>query len=277
MEIRTLFMKSRIQITLSCLTAALLALSFALPSAKAETTGADYTEPLTGMTFVRIKGGNFDMGDTTHTGYDFERPLHRVTVKEFLIGTQEVNFAQYDTFARATGQPLPDDAGWGRGDRPVINVTWDEANAFAAWLNEKTGRHFQLPTEAQWEYAARAGSTSAHWWGNAIGTGNANCQECTSRWQGKMTAPVGSFSANRFGLFDMHGNVYEWCLDRRHDTYKGAPVDGSAWLEGAAKERIQRGGSFKDYAQDITSSARSWIDPARRQNNCGFRLVLQAD
>jgi formylglycine-generating enzyme required for sulfatase activity len=211
METRTLSIKSRSRITFSCLTAALLALSFALPSAKAETTGADYTEPLTGMTFVRIKGGNFDMGDTTHTGYDFERPLHRVTVKEFLIGTQEVTFAQYDTFARATGQPLPDDAGWGRGDRPVINVTWDEANAFAAWLNEKTGRHFQLPTEAQWEYAARAGSNSAYWWGNAIGTGNANCQECTSRWQGKMTAPVGSFSANRFGLFDMHGNVYEWC------------------------------------------------------------------
>ncbi|NJC88027.1 MAG: formylglycine-generating enzyme family protein [Desulfuromonas sp.] len=239
------------------------------------TFAADFTELTSGIEFVRIKGGVFDMGDTTHTGYEFERPLHQVNVKEFFMGTYEVTLAQYDKFASETNRPLPDDAGWGRDNRPVINVSWEDATAYAAWLSGKSGRRFRLPTEAEWEYAARAGSNTAYWWGNEVGRGNANCNGCGSRWDNPQTAPVGSFTANRFGLYDMHGNVSEWVADRRHDSYQGAPADGSAWVDGTSADRVQRGGSFRDFPKDIKASTRNWANPSRKQIDCGFRLVME--
>lgn len=235
---------------------------------------ADYTEPTTGMGFVWIRGGACDMGDTTHNGYEFERPLHQVAVKGFFLGSHEVTFAQYDKFAGETGRPLPDDAGWGRGNRPVINVSWEDAKAFAAWLSQKSGKNFRLPTEAEWEYAARADSNTAYWWGNDLGRGNANCNGCGSRWDNRSTAPVGSFSANRFGLYDMLGNVSEWVEDRRHDSYQGAPADGSAWSDGPSGERVQRGGSFRDFPKDVKASTRNWAAHTHKQADCGFRLVM---
>lgn len=251
-----------------------LAVSPSLATA-AEADANLYREPKTGLEFIRIPGGTFSMGDTVHRGYDFEQPLHPVTVKEFFIGRHEVTFAAYDQFAKATGQLLPDDAGWGRGNRPVINVSWEDAKAFAAWLSKQSGRSFRLPTEAEWEYAARGGTGSAFWWGNQAGKGNANCNGCGSPWDNSMTAPVGSFAANPFGLYDVHGNVYEWVEDRRHDSYQGAPGDGSAWLEGTSPDRVQRSGSYRDYPEDIKASTRNWTSPARRLIDCGFRLVME--
>jgi len=238
--------------------------------------GAVFTEPTLHLDFIRIPGGRFLMGDSAHRGYDFEKPLHPVTVREFFIARHETTFAAYDAFAKATGRPLPDDAGWGRGSRPVVNVSWDDARAFAAWLSQKSRRTFRLPSEAEWEYAARAGTDSAYWWGNAIGSGNANCASCGSRWDNTSTAPVGAFAPNGFGLYDMLGNVYEWVEDSGHDSYRGAPSDGSAWVNDQATARVLRSSSFRDQPSDLRSSIRNWVAPQRKQNDAGFRLVMES-
>ena len=124
--------------------------------------------------------------------------------------------------------PQAGDSSFGRGTRPVINVSWDEAQQYVAWFSKMTGRPYRLLTEAEWEYAARAGSTTAYYWGDEIGKGNANCNGCGSQWDNRETSPVGSFKPNKFGLYDMAGNVYQWVQDCYHDDYDGAPTDGSA-------------------------------------------------
>ncbi|TLM65618.1 MAG: formylglycine-generating enzyme family protein [Deltaproteobacteria bacterium] len=246
------------------------ALCFSTVAAQA----ADYTDPATGMTFVTVKGGAFVMGDVYGTD-SYAKPSRQVTVGDFLLAKFEVTFEQYDRFCADTGRSSPDDNGWGRGSRPVVNVGRKDALAFADWLAKKTGRTVRLPTEAEWEYAARGGTATPYWWGNALGRGNANCLECGSAWDGRMTAPVGSFPANPFGLHDMNGNVYEWVLDSWYPDYKGAPRDGSARLDAAAAEFVSRGGSFAEVGSSLTSFARSWggPNPAR---DIGFRLVIEA-
>ncbi len=134
--------------------------------------------------------------------------------------------------------------GFGRGQQPVINVSWDDAQRYVAWLSRITGKQYRLLTEAEWEYAARADSTTAYHWGDDIGKGNANCNGCGSEWDGKQTSPVGSFKANAFGLYDMVGNISEWVQDCYHDNFNGAPADGSAWTNGDCDFRVLRGGSW---------------------------------
>ena len=149
-----------------------------------------------------------------------------------------MTFEEYDEFAAATGRGLSGDEGWGRGHRPVINVSWDDAQAYVAWLSQRTGKPYRLPSEAEWEYACRAGTTTPFYFGPTISTDQANYHGNYTYGSGqegvyrKQTVPVGSFPANAFGLHDMHGNVWEWCADVWHDSYEGAPVDGSAWVEG---------------------------------------------
>lgn len=234
---------------------------------------ADYVEPTTGMAFVRMNRGDFIMGDV-YGADPYARPSHHVTVKELLIGKFEATFAQYDSFCEATGRRKPDDHGWGRGERPVVNVSRKDALDFADWLSNKSGKRFRLPSEAEWEYAARGGTTTTYWWGNTLGQGNANCLECGSPWDGKQTAPVGSFPANPFGLHDMNGNVYEWVADSWHPSYKDAPRDGSAWLDATAAEFVSRGGSFAEVGSSLTSFARSWSGP-NPARDIGFRLVVE--
>ncbi len=164
-------------------------------------------------------------------------PVHEVQFTgPFLIGKHEVTFAEYDRFALATWRKLPDDQGWGRDDRPVINVTWDDTAAYAKWLREETGKAYRLPTEAEWEYAARGETNTDYWWGDDIqqkGETWANCIGCSSERDLNQTALVGSFDANPFGLHDTAGNVWEWVKDCWHENYDGAPADGSAWEEKA--------------------------------------------
>jgi formylglycine-generating enzyme required for sulfatase activity len=119
-----------------------------------------------------------------------------------------------------------------------MRVSWEDAKQYVAWIAKLTGKPYRLLTEAEWEYAARAGTTTSYSWGNDIGKGNANCDRCGSQWDNERTAPVGSFKPNGFGLYDMHGNVWEWCEDAWHDNYKGAPADGSAWLLGGDDSRV---------------------------------------
>ena len=165
-------------------------------------------------------------------------PLHPVTIAQpFYLGATEVTFAQYDAYCEATGRAKPSDAGWPERDkRPVINVDWNDARAYARWLDAMTGSGCRLPSEAEWEYAARAGTTTEYALpapdgsDDIEGKGLANCSDCGSKWDGKQTAPVGSFEPNAWGLHDMHGNVWEWVEDCWHEDYDGAPDDGRPWL-----------------------------------------------
>ncbi|TAK53072.1 MAG: formylglycine-generating enzyme family protein [Gammaproteobacteria bacterium] len=213
---------------------------------------------------VSIPGGALQMGSAS--GYQDEKPVHTVNIKPFMLGKYEVTFEQYDVFATATGRPLPDDSGWGRGKRPVIEVSWDDAQAFVAWLNQQSGLKFRLPSEAEWEYAARAGSTTDYPWGKTFDASKANGQ-------GTSTALVGSFPPNAFGLHDLIGNVWEWTQDCWNDTYTGAPSDGSAWLSGECSRRVERGGAWNYDAANLRVSIRGRNVTTHRNDNLGFRLA----
>ncbi|MDJ0807623.1 MAG: SUMF1/EgtB/PvdO family nonheme iron enzyme [Gammaproteobacteria bacterium] len=209
-----------------------------------------------------------------------ELPAHQVEIgRPFAMGRYEVTFEEYDRFAEATGQELPDDRGWGRGKRPVIHVSWKDAQAYAAWLSQQTGKRYRLPTEAEWEYAARAGTTSRYWWGDEFSQDKriwANCNGCGGEWDDKQTAPVGSFPANPFGLQDTAGNVWEWVEDCWHGNYQNAPQDGSAWLEadgGTCALRVMRGGSWGGIPGGLRSADRGRYVSSLRNSALGFRLV----
>lgn len=181
---------------------------------------------------IVIPAGRFRMGcDVGEPGCTGERypPREVVFAAPFAMSKHEVTFDDYDRFLRTKHRRDGEahDQGWGRGRRPVINVTWDEAVAYAAWLSAQTGARYRLPSETEWEYAARAGATTAWPWGDVFQRDRANCADCGGPWQGKRTAPVGSFPPNAWGLHDMHGNVAEMLLDCVHLGYEDTPTDGS--------------------------------------------------
>ena len=229
--------------------------------------------------FSRIPAGSFRMGDIQGGGASDEKPVHRVRIKAFLLGKTEVTFAQWDACVAAGGcSHKPGAIFWGRGNRPVINVSWkDITEQFIPWLNKVTGKRYRLPTEAEWEYAARAGSESKYSWGNSIGRNKANCDGCGSRWDDSKTAPVGSFAANSFGLYDMHGNVWEWTQDCWNSSYRGAPSDGTAWLSGDCSRRVLRGGSWTINPNNLRSANRSRDLSGYRVYFYGFRLARTLD
>lgn len=227
-----------------------------------------------GPGMIVIPAGEFRMGDSSGKNYFNERPVHPVRFAQpFALGVYAVTFEEYDRFAQATGRGLPKDNDYGRDRFPVINVSWNDAVAYCLWLSDQTGQSYHLPSEAEWEYACRAGTTTEYSWGDAIGHDNANCDGCGSQWDRKQTAPVGSFSPNPWGLFDMHGNVWEWCIDCWHDGYDGAPTDGSAWIySNNCDSRVYRGGSSLTYKTRVRSSFRHHSSPESRNCNIGFRL-----
>ena len=204
-----------------------------------------------------IPAGNFSMGSIS--GEPTEAPTHQVKIsRSFALGIFEVTFAEWDACARANGcSHRPSDEGWGRGDRPIINVRWRDAQEYVRWLSRKTGQEYRLPSEAEWEYAARAGTVTPYWWGSSIGTGNTNCGGCGSPWGNEQTARVGSFSPNGFGLHDMPGNVQEWVEDCWNDSYEGAPLDGSAWVSGDCIFRVLRGGAWDSGPNYVRSASRA--------------------
>jgi formylglycine-generating enzyme required for sulfatase activity len=154
-------------------------------------------------------------------------------------------------------------------------VSWQDAADYARWLSEQTGHRYRLPTEAEWEYAARGGATTLYWWGSEPGSGHANCFNCGSEWDGKQTAPVGSFGANGFGLLDTAGNAEEWVEDCHHGNYDGAPGNGSAWSGGDCDRRMVRGGSYHSTGNNLRSSRRGAYAPEVRLDTLGFRLVRE--
>ena len=223
---------------------------------------------------VVVPAGRFRMGCVSGQDcFNQEFPVHEVQVGSFALSKYEVLFEEYDRFADATGREPPDDRGWGRVGRPVINVSWEDATAYAAWLSAETGEQYRLPSEAEWEYAARAGTTDAYSWGSDIGRNRANCYDCGSRWDREQTAPAGSFPANAWGLHDMHGNVAEWVEDCWHDSYARAPTDGSAWTRGAdCGRRVFRGGSWGGNPWYSRSAYRAGNSVGRPHPGLGVRL-----
>jgi formylglycine-generating enzyme required for sulfatase activity len=227
-----------------------------------------------GPEMVIVPAGSFRMGDMGGKGSADERPVHTVSFAEdFAIGRFTVTFDEYDDYAKANKIERPSDSGWGRGKRPVINVSWNDAVAYAHWLAVQTGKAYRLPSEAEWEYAARAGTETAYWWGDEIGSNRANCDGSGSQWSNKQTAPVGSFPANPWGLHDTVGNVWEWVHDPWHGNYEGAPLDGSVWEQGGSDSRVLRGGSWCDPRDGARASCRYCNFPASRYDGFGFRLA----
>lgn len=223
---------------------------------------------------VWIPAGNFQMGDIQGTGSDDENPVHEVSVKRFAIGRYQITFAEYDQFAEATDKEKPYDEGWERDNRPVINVSWKDVVAYTEWLSEQTGQSYRLPTEAEWEYAARAGTETDYWWGNEIGKNRANCDSSGSQWSNKSTSPVGSFEPNQFGLYDTVGNVWEWTGSKYEKEYQGAELRYLDKDDGG--RRVVRGGSWGDGPTWVRVSYRyGWWGVPSGSGRLGFRVVRE--
>jgi formylglycine-generating enzyme required for sulfatase activity len=226
---------------------------------------------------VVMPAGTFTMGSPlAENGRDeSEGPQQEVTLaKPFAVSKFEVTFDDWDACAaHGDCDPRVSDSGFGRGKKPVINVTWIDAKRYVAWLSRMTSKPYRLLSEAEWEYAARAGTQTKYSWGEEIGEGNANCNGCGSKWDSQQTAPAGSFIPNPFGLYDMHGNVWEWVEDPWHESYNGAPSDGSAWAEdGDRSLRTLRSGSWDLNPEMLRSAARSKNSSDVRSSFAGFRV-----
>ena len=225
---------------------------------------------------VVVPAGSFMMGSPETELYADEGPQHRVTfARPFAVGKYELTFDEWDACVadRGCNKYKPGDEGWRRGRQPVINVSWDDAQAYVAWLAKKTGKPYRLLSEAEWEYAARAGSPTAYPWGPNPGKDRANFDGSGSRWSGQQTAPVGSFAPNAFGLYDLIGNVWEWTQDCWNDSYAGAPKDGRPWLDGDCGRRVVRGGSWYGKPEVARAAYRNGYVPDYRLNHLGFRLA----
>ncbi len=225
-----------------------------------------------------IPAGRFRMGcDSGVECHDDELPVHSVTIPAPLAAAKyEVTFSEWDACVESGGcRHVPDDRGWGRGNRPVVNVSWEDTQEYVAWLSAESGFEYRLLSESEWEYAARAGTSTAYSWGNEIGRNRANCDGCGSPWDNDRTAPVGSFGANPFGLHDMHGNVWEWVEDcsKARASYVGAPSDGSAWRRGDCSYRVLRGGSLGGKPRFLRSAFRLEGRTGARNNYLGFRVA----
>jgi formylglycine-generating enzyme required for sulfatase activity len=230
---------------------------------------------------IVIPAGSFVMG-SPEVKYGSLTPQHTETIaKPFAVSEYEVTFADWDACRQGGGCEAwnPADSGWGRGQRPVIYTSWDDAQDYVTWLSQVTGKTYRLLSDAEYEYAARAGTTTAFPWGNDIqlnGKVMANCDGCGSQWDGTQTAPVGSFPPNKFGLYDIAGNIWEWTQDCWHRDYKGAPTNGSAWTTAAGgdcSQRILRGGSWRDLPEALGSAVRSRLPSFYRYNALGFRVA----
>jgi len=241
---------------------------------------------------VRIPAGSFRMGDIQGGGDSDEKPVHRVSVGKFAMGMYEVTVGEYMKFVNATNSHTPEWLEKGSSyniktgsdnhykkhgsaltnrNHPIVGVSWHDAVAYTKWLSNQTDNIYYLPTEAEWEYAARAGTETKYWWGNDIGKNRANCDGCGSQWDNKQTAPVGSFSANKFGLYDTSGNVWEWTCSEKTDKYNGK--EKNCINKNSNKNRVLRGGSWYSYPRYVRTAYRPGGTPDDRG---GFRVVVMA-
>ena len=267
----------------ACMGVAFVAACSAPPEAVSTAATASFTDCAECPEMVVIPAGQFTMGSPASEMYRGAETQHRVTISSpFALSKYEVTFEQWDRCVADGGcnGVKPDDFGWGRGNRPIIGVNWNDAKAYVAWLSKKTSKPYRLPSESEWEYAARAGTTTAYHFGDTVipkqvnfdaSMGDANAPSDTNR---QKTLSVGTFPPNAFGLHDMHGNVWEWTEDCWSDEYTDAtPADGKPYLAADCGGRVLRGGSWEDYAGDVRAAARvsSNVDDGTWSD--GFRVA----
>jgi formylglycine-generating enzyme required for sulfatase activity len=216
----------------------------------------------------RLNGGSFAMGSNEDLS---EKPIHQVTVKAFAMGKFPVTIRQWNECATAKACPF---AATGEEDAPVTNVSWNDAKQYLAWLAQVTRKPFRLPSEPEWEYAARGGTQTKYWWGDQLQPGMANCKNCVAVASvAELPAKVGSFKPNPFGLFDMGGGVDQWVEDCWHRNYQGAPSDGSAWVDGDCVSHVIRSGSWRNDASYVRPANRDHYDTGVRYPTHGFRVA----
>ena len=221
---------------------------------------------------VALPRGGFTMGSNVDD--TSERPAFHVSINTaFAIGKYEVTVEQWNVCVTNGGCPQTSNDTGRAPKTPARDISWDDARVYTAWLSKVTGKAYRLPSEAEWEYAARGNTTTRFWWGDQMATGKANCKECGDPWMAEAPAGVGSFAANPFGLFDMNGSVWEWVSDCWHSSYQRAPSDGRSWEEPDCQVRVLRGGSWRQGASYMPSSTRFKYDASVRQSQNGFRVA----
>jgi formylglycine-generating enzyme required for sulfatase activity len=219
---------------------------------------------------ISLPGGGFDMGNNEDAT---QRPAHRVRVAPFALGRFAVTNGEWRLCVEALAcayQPLGDD------DEPVHNLSWKDAQQYVGWLSRLTQRDYRLPTEAEWEYAARAGTTTKYWWGDKLVPGMANCKACGEPYDPHQPTKIGSFASNPFGVYDMTGGVWQWVTDCWHPDYRGAPNDGSSWETPACSERVLRGGSWMNDPTYLRTTSRNRYDADVRYPANGLRVCRPA-
>lgn len=241
-------------------------------SGKTTTTGSEINDCPACPALISVSPGSFTMG--SNSSDPSEKPAHQVTVNtSFAIGKYEVTVQQWNACADASACPRITQAANTNPTAPMRDVSWDDAQQYVKWLSTVSGKPYRLPTEAEWEYAARGGTNTRYWWGEQMLTGKANCKDCGQPWRVDGPANVGTFAANPYGLYDMNGSVWEWVSDCWHNSFKDAPVDGRAWDQPNCSVRVIRGGSWREGANYMVSSTRFKYDASVRHSQNGFRVA----
>jgi len=224
-----------------------------------------------------IPSGTFMMGSTK--GKKRELPITKITIaKPLAVGRYEITFDDWDICYDAEGcSKRPSDRGWGRGKRPVINVLLEDIHEYTSWLTKKTGFTYRLPSESEWEYAARAGSQTEFSWGDQMQIGAANCRGCGTEWSGIQSAPVGQFKANAWGLYDVHGNVLEYVRDCWSKSHDNLPTDGSPKITKHCLSKVVKGGAWYYLPKVSRSASRARNDKRVISYFIGFRVLREID
>jgi formylglycine-generating enzyme required for sulfatase activity/class 3 adenylate cyclase len=238
------------------------------PPASPATPGPQLASAVREPEMKTVRSGSFTMGSTDDAT---ERPPHQVAIKQFSISQYPVSVREWNQCAAATACAF---VAGGKDDAPVTNVSWSDAKQFSAWLAGATRKPYRLPSEAEWEYAARGGTQTKYWWGDQLQLGMANCKNCTDIAAAEQPIKLGSFKPNPFGLYDMGGSVDQWVEDCWHKNYQGAPADGSAWVEAECGSHVIRSGSWRSDARDVRPSNRDSYDTNVRYPTHGFRIAL---
>jgi formylglycine-generating enzyme required for sulfatase activity/class 3 adenylate cyclase len=215
-----------------------------------------------------LRGGSFAMGSNEDVS---EKPIHQVTIKAFAISKYPVTIREWNECAAAKECTF---SAMGKDDAPITNVSWSDAKQFVKWLSGAAQKPYRLPSEAEWEYAARGGTQTKYWWGDQLQPGTANCKNCGNAADAGQPVKVGSFKPNPFGLYDMGGGVDQWVEDCWHKTYEGAPSDGSSWVEADCASHVIRSGSWKNDARYVRPANRDNYDTNVRYPTHGFRVAL---
>ncbi len=226
-----------------------------------------------GPKMVWLPAGSFLMGSPDSSTEASERPQRLVKVPHFAISQYEVTIAEYARFTGVTGRKQPRTSDLDRTTHPVFFVSWDDALAYSKWLSQRTGKRYRLPTEAEWEYAARGGTTGNYWWGRDIDAGKAHCFACDTGLDPRQPTKVGRFPANAYGVYDTAGNVEEWVYDCYHETYAGAPADTSVFEGGDCSNRVVRGGGYSSGPKALRAATRSKFPAGSANDSIGFRVA----